>query len=41
VTTGGSDYHGRPEGAVLGYIAPGYAVPDHVLPALQAAIPTR
>ena len=37
VATGGSDYHGRPEGAVLGYIAPGYAVPDHVLPALQEA----
>src|SRR5919198_852384 len=28
VATGGSDYHGRPEGAVLGQIAPGYAVPD-------------
>lgn len=37
VATGGSDYHGRPEGAVLGYIAPGYAIPDHVLPALQDA----
>jgi 3',5'-nucleoside bisphosphate phosphatase len=37
VATGGSDYHGRPEGAVLGYIAPGYAVPDHVLPDLQHA----
>ena len=35
--TGGSDYHGRPEGAVLGYIAPGYAVPDQVLPDLQQA----
>jgi len=41
VATGGSDYHGRPEGAVLGYIAPGYAIPDHVLPALQDALPTR
>jgi predicted metal-dependent phosphoesterase TrpH len=39
--TGGSDYHGRPEGAVLGYIAPGYAVPEHVLPALQEAHAAR
>ena len=37
VATGGSDYHGRPEGAVLGHIAPGYAVPDQVLPDLQRA----
>ena len=37
VATGGSDYHGRPEGAVLGQIAPGYAVPDQVLPDLQRA----
>jgi predicted metal-dependent phosphoesterase TrpH len=37
VATGGSDYHGRPEGAVLGQIAPGYAVPDHVLPDLYQA----
>src|SRR5215467_2291123 len=37
VATGGSDYHGRPEGAILGYIAHGYAVPDHVLPDLQHA----
>ena len=37
VATGGSDYHGRPEGAVLGQIAPGYAVPDHVLSDLQRA----
>jgi 3',5'-nucleoside bisphosphate phosphatase len=37
VATGGSDYHGRPEGAVLGQIAPGYAVPEHVLPDLQRA----
>lgn len=35
VATGGSDYHGRPEGAVLGQIAPGYAIPEHVLPNLQ------
>jgi predicted metal-dependent phosphoesterase TrpH len=37
VATGGSDYHGRPEGAVLGQIAPGYAVPEQVLPDLQRA----
>jgi hypothetical protein len=37
VATGGSDYHGRPEGAVLGQIAPEYAVPDHVLSDLQRA----
>lgn len=37
VATGGSDYHGRPEGAVLGQIAPGYAIPDGVLPDLQRA----
>ena len=37
VATGGSDYHGRPEGAVLGYIAPGYAIPNQVLPDLQHA----
>jgi predicted metal-dependent phosphoesterase TrpH len=41
VATGGSDYHGRPEGAVLGQIAPGYAVPDHVLPDLQRAHAAR
>lgn len=41
VATGGSDYHGRPEGAVLGHIAPGYAVPDHVLPDLQRAHAAR
>lgn len=37
VATGGSDYHGRPEGAVLGQIAPGYAIPESVLPDLQRA----
>jgi hypothetical protein len=37
VATGGSDYHGRPEGAVLGQIAPGYAVPEHVLSDLAHA----
>ena len=41
VATGGSDYHGRPEGAVLGQIAPGYAVPDCVLPDLQRAHAAR
>jgi predicted metal-dependent phosphoesterase TrpH len=33
--TGGSDYHGRPEGAVLGQIAPGYEIPEGVLADLQ------
>jgi predicted metal-dependent phosphoesterase TrpH len=37
VATGGSDYHGRPEGAVLGQIAPGYAIPESVLPDLRRA----
>jgi len=41
VATGGSDYHGRPEGAVLGYIAPGYAIPEHVLSTLQNAHAAR
>lgn len=41
VATGGSDYHGRPEGAVLGQISPGYAVPDHVLSDLQRAHAAR
>jgi 3',5'-nucleoside bisphosphate phosphatase len=41
VATGGSDYHGRPEGAVLGQIAPGYAVPEHVLLDLQRAHTAR
>ena len=41
VATGGSDYHGRPEGAVLGQISSGYAVPDHVLPDLQRAHAAR
>ena len=41
VATGGSDYHGRPEGAVLGQIAPGYAVPEHVLSDLQRAHAAR
>ncbi|MGQ4807183.1 3',5'-nucleoside bisphosphate phosphatase [Candidatus Entotheonellaceae bacterium PAL068K] len=37
IVTGGSDYHGRPHGAVLGHIAPGYAIPDHVLIELRQA----
>ena len=37
VCTGGSDYHGRAEGAVLGHIAPGYAVPEMVWHDLQQA----
>jgi predicted metal-dependent phosphoesterase TrpH len=41
VATGGSDYHGRPEGAILGQIAPGYLIPDCVLPALQEAHAAR
>ncbi len=41
VATGGSDYHGRPEGAVLGQIAPGYDIPDCVLPDLQRAHAAR
>ena len=41
VATGGSDYHGRPEGAVLGQIAPGYDIPDCVLPDLQRAHTAR
>lgn len=31
VPTGGSDYHGRPSGPILGEIAPGYPVPGTVL----------
>ena len=41
VATGGSDDHGRPEGAVLGQIAPGYAIPNGVLPDLQRAHAAR
>src|SRR5215510_757753 len=41
VATGGSDYHGRPEGAVLGQIAPEYPIPACVLPDLQRAHATR
>jgi predicted metal-dependent phosphoesterase TrpH len=37
MVTGGSDYHGRQYGAVLGYIAPGQAIPDHVLIELRQA----
>ena len=35
VATGGSDYHGRPNGPVPGEIAPGYPVPSRVLHELQ------
>lgn len=35
VATGGSDYHGRPEGAILGYYAPGVMIPSHVLADLR------
>lgn len=35
VATGGSDYHGRPAGAILGEIAPGHPVPGRVLDDLQ------
>jgi hypothetical protein len=34
VETGGSDYHGRPQGATLGYTAPNTPVPDTVLNAI-------
>ncbi|MGE3536290.1 MAG: PHP domain-containing protein [Candidatus Tectimicrobiota bacterium] len=37
VATGGSDYHGRPEGALLGYYAPGVMIPSHVLSDLRQA----
>ncbi len=37
VATGGSDYHGRPEGAILGYYAPGVPIPTHLLADLQRA----
>jgi predicted metal-dependent phosphoesterase TrpH len=37
VCTGGSDYHGRAEGAMLGHIAPEYAVPGTVWRDLQQA----
>lgn len=42
IATGGSDYHGRPYGATLGAIGPGYPVPDAVLLHLrQASAATR
>ena len=31
MVTGGSDYHGQANGAVLGHIAPGQTIPDQVL----------
>jgi hypothetical protein len=41
VVTGGSDYHGRPQGAQLGEIAPGKAVPASLLADLLQAHATR
>lgn len=35
IATGGSDYHGRPNGATLGEIAPGHPVPARILDDLQ------
>jgi predicted metal-dependent phosphoesterase TrpH len=37
IATGGSDYHGRPFGACLGEIGPGYPIPDAVLMQLRQA----
>jgi hypothetical protein len=37
IATGGSDYHGRPNGAILGEIAPGFPIPDQTLYDLQRA----
>lgn len=37
IVTGGSDYHGRPSGACLGEIGPGYPIPDAVLMQLRQA----
>jgi predicted metal-dependent phosphoesterase TrpH len=37
IVTGGSDYHGRKNGATLGQIAPGQAIPAHVLLDLRRA----
>ena len=41
VPTGGSDYHGRPAGPILGEIAPGYPVPGTVLDGLQRVAASR
>lgn len=41
VVTGGSDYHGRPQGAQLGEIAPGKAIPGHLLADLRQAHAAR
>ncbi len=40
IQTGGSDYHGRPNGATLGFIAPNTPVPDTVLTAITSATST-
>ena len=37
VATGGSDYHGRPQGAQLGEMAPGQTIPGHLLADLRQA----
>jgi hypothetical protein len=39
--TGGSDYHGRAQGATLGFIAPNAPVPDTVLNAITDLTPAR
>lgn len=38
IATGGSDYHGRPNGATLGEIAPGYVIPEQTLYELRRAL---
>jgi hypothetical protein len=37
ITTGGSDYHGRPQGAMLGFLDVNKPVPEAVWTALTAA----
>lgn len=41
MATGGSDYHGRENGAVLGHIAPGQPIPDDVLIELRRKQQTK
>jgi predicted metal-dependent phosphoesterase TrpH len=41
VATGGSDYHGRPQGAQLGEMAPGQALPPHLVADLRGAHAAR
>ena len=38
IETGGSDYHGRPQGATLGFIGPGTPVPEGVFSDITNAI---